>query len=454
MMTVASGPRTDVRPWSSPRPKRRWGCVADVPVLSASSPEPVAFPKGLTDMTSAAGTVTPRDASAKMVVPDPDPALAGVVPGTVPDPGLDRQRGRKWARAAFVPIGVAVVVTFAVTKRGPLVRSLGLLGHLHWIWVPIALGLEWSSMSVFARMQRRLLEAGGANVAPRPMLATVYAANALSTSVPLAGPGLGAGFTFRRFRRQGVDTPLAGWSLMVGGIVSPVAGVLVLVSGALISGNDLLAAVGVVGGVLGVAVVVTLHTAARHPRVRGAIAPGAAWVVGRARRLLRRSAGDPQEEIRTWSDRLASLHADPSVWIRVSSLALANWLTDAGAFAACIYAVGAPVPWRALLLIYGSGVVVRSLGITPGGLGLVEGTLCFGLVGAGLHGGLALASVLLYRLISFWMVAAAGWVVLLCLRRDRRVSNLTIQTRSPAGARPCPVVICVTIGKDARCGGD
>jgi hypothetical protein len=89
--------------------------------------------------------------------------------------------------------------------------------------------------------------------------------------------------------------------------------------------------------------------------------------------------------------------------------------------AASIYAVGAPVPWQALLLVYGSGIVIRSLGITPGGLGLVEGTLCLGLVGAGLHVGPALASVLLYRFISFWMVAGAGWVVLLCLRRGRTV---------------------------------
>jgi hypothetical protein len=106
----------------------------------------------------------------------------------------------------------------------------------------------------------------------------------------------------------------------------------------------------------------------------------------------------------------------------VSGLALANWLTDAGVLAASIYAVGAAVPWQALLLVYGSGVVVRSLGLTPGGLGLVEGTLCLGLVGAGLHVGQALASVLLYRLISFWLLAAAGWVVFVYLRRDRHLA--------------------------------
>jgi len=317
-------------------------------------------------------------------------------------------------------LGAGVLATIAVTRRGDLAGSLARLGHLRWIWVPAALGLEWSSMAAFGRMQRRFLEAGGATVAMSTMLATVYSANALSVSVPLAGPGLGAAFTFRRFKRQGIDPPLAGWSLLVGGVVSTVAGVFVLVGGALLSGNELLVLVGVLGGLSGAAVVVVLHTATRRPRLRSALESAGAWVLGRGRRLLRRSAGgDPSAAIRVWTDRLASLRPGRSVWIGVSGLALTNWLADAGVLAVSIYAVGAHVPWQALLLVYGSGAIVGSLGITPGGLGLVEGTLCIGLVGAGLPAALALAAVLLYRLISFWTVAAAGWVVLLCLHRDQ-----------------------------------
>lgn len=337
-------------------------------------------------------------------------------------------RHRNWVRVVFVLLGATALVTFATTRRAALVESIAVLGHLRWIWVPIALSLEWLSMSTFARMQRQLLKAGGATVEAGTMLAMVLGANALSTSVPLAGPELGAAFTYGRFKQQGVDPPLAGWTLIVGGVLSPVAGVLVLAGGALLSGNDLLAVIGVVGGLLGVAAVAVLHTAVRHSQLRSTLAPTAAWALGRGRRLLRRSMGDPSGEIRAWFDRLASLHVRPSVWMGASSLAVANWLTDAGVLAASIYAVGAPVPWRALLLVYGSGAVVRSLGITPGGLGLVEGTLCLGLVGAGLHSGPALASVLLYRLISFWMVAAAGWVVLLCLRGDRRVGSAILRS--------------------------
>jgi len=364
-------------------------------------------------------TTVPRTAAWKL-----EPELAtGVCDagGEEQDPHPERPEKRHWARVPFVLLGVFVLSAIVVSRRHALAESFSLLGHLRWVWIPIALGLEWWSISVFARMQRRLLQVGGAVVGARTMLATVYAATALSTSVPLAGPELGAAFTFRRFKRQGVDPPLAGWSLLVGGVVSPVAGILVFMVGALLSGNDLLAIAGVVAGILGAAVVVVLHAATHHPRMRATLEPAAAWVLGRARRIFRRSARDAGEEVRAWADRLASLRLDPLVWTEVSALALANWLTDAGVLAASIYAVGAPVPWQALLLVYGSAVVIRSLGITPGGLGLVEGTLCLGLVGAGLHVGPALASVLLYRFISFWMVAGAGWVVLLCLRRHRTV---------------------------------
>jgi uncharacterized membrane protein YbhN (UPF0104 family) len=227
------------------------------------------------------------------------------------------------------------------------------LDHLRWAWVPLALGLEWVSISVFARMQRRLLAVGGATVAARPMLATVYAANAIATSLPLAGPELGAAFTYRRFKRQSVEPPVAGWTLMVGGVLSPLAGVFVLVAGALLSGNDEVAALGALGGVLGMAAIVLLHTAIRHPRLRHLGEWAAAGVLKRIRRLLRRPVGDPQDEIGVWAERLASLRPDASVWTGASILALANWLADAGVLAVSIYAVDATVPWQALLLVTG-----------------------------------------------------------------------------------------------------
>ena len=44
-------------------------------------------------------------------------------------------------------------------------------------------------------------------------------------------PGWPRRFTFRRFTRQGADAPLAGWSLLAGGVVSSAAAALVVVGG-------------------------------------------------------------------------------------------------------------------------------------------------------------------------------------------------------------------------------
>jgi uncharacterized membrane protein YbhN (UPF0104 family) len=111
-------------------------------------------------------------------------------------------------RIAAVTVAVAALAALAAAgtaERAAVAASFAVLGHLHWLWIPAAVLLESASMAAFAIMLRRLLAAGGASVAVRPMLATAYAANAVSVSVPLAGPALATAFTFRRFTRQGAD---------------------------------------------------------------------------------------------------------------------------------------------------------------------------------------------------------------------------------------------------------
>jgi uncharacterized membrane protein YbhN (UPF0104 family) len=325
------------------------------------------------------------------------------------------QRGRRLRMAASV-VALAGFVILVVSKRGSLTTSLGRLGHPQWSWIPIALALEWASMATFARLQVLLLRVGGKRVGNRPMLATIYAANALSVSVPVAGPELGTAFTFRRFTKLGADTSLASWSLLVGGLVSWVGAILILVGGGALSGNALVSGVAVLAGVLTVAIVAALRAEVGRPRVRPGLERPLVWTVRRIGRLMAHPIDDPHQAIRGWLDRVESLRLSRSGWIKVSGLGLTNWLSDAGVLAMSVLAVGALVPWRSLLLVYGLATVVGSVGITPGGIGVVEGTLCLGLVRTGLPGAQALAAVLLYRLISFWLVTAVGWLVLLYLR--------------------------------------
>jgi uncharacterized membrane protein YbhN (UPF0104 family) len=274
-------------------------------------------------------------------------------------------------------------------------------------------------MATFAMMQRRLLRVGGRRVGTGPMMATILAANALSVSVPVAGPELGAAFTFRRFKDQGADTSLAGWTLLVGGIASWFGAIVVLAAGGVLSGNDVVTGVTIGAALLAVSAGLAVWVGVGRTRLRLVVTRSAAWGIRCVSRFLSRPVHDPAAAVDGWIEGLGSLRPSRAEWGKVGGLGLANWLTDIGVLAMSILALGGAVPWRSLLLIYGLATLIGSLGITPGGLGLVEGTLCLGLVSTGLPAALALAAVLLYRLVSFWLVMAAGWLVLLWLRFER-----------------------------------
>jgi len=339
------------------------------------------------------------------------------------------------AGLAAAGAALAAVTAAGWAERTTVTASFTVLAHLHWLWIPAALLLESASMAAFAIMLRRLLAAGGARVGVRPMLATAYAANAVSVSVPLAGPALATAFTFRRFTRQGADAPLASWSLLAGGVTSSAAAALIVVGGGLAAGNIVVTAVTVPGGVLAVAVLVAAVVAVRRPRLRGALERPAGWTLRQGSRMLRRPVAEPGQTIQAWAQRLGSLQLSPAGWTTATGLALANWFADAAVLAVSIRATGATVPWHDLLLVYGSGIAAQSLNLTPGGLGITEGSLGLALVATGLGTSQALAAVLLYRLASFWLVALAGWLVVFWLRRPQARRG---PTPSPNRAVPGP----------------
>src|SRR5690349_17750956 len=211
------------------------------------------------------------------------------LPGTTTGPDAapaPRPGSKQAARIAAAIVAIAALAVAGVAERASVADSFTVLGHLPWLWILAALLLESASMAAFAIMLRRLLAAGGASVGIRPMLATAYAANAVSVSVPLAGPAMATAFTFRRFTRQGADAPLAGWSLLAGGVISSAAAVLIVVGGGLTSGNILVTAVTVPGGVLAVAVLVAAVVAVRRPRLRDALERLAGWMLRPGSRIL------------------------------------------------------------------------------------------------------------------------------------------------------------------------
>jgi hypothetical protein len=81
------------------------------------------------------------------------------------------------------------------------------------------------------------------------------------------------------------------------------------------------------------------------------------------------------------------------------------------------------VPWRGLLVIYSLTQISASLPVTPGGLGVVEGSMAALLVAYGVPTGQSLAVVLLYRIVSFWGLVPIGWGTWLWLEAGQRTGR-------------------------------
>jgi uncharacterized membrane protein YbhN (UPF0104 family)/predicted alpha/beta hydrolase family esterase len=358
---------------------------------------------------------------------DVRPSAAADQEGTarVIESDLARPGKSAWpAVAAIAIVALALLAGAAAAERSWLAGSLTVLSRLHWALIPVAVGLEAVSMAAFAAMFRRLLTAGRVRPRRTEMLATVYAANALSVTVPLAGPGLATAYLFRRFTRQGAGVLLAGWTLLAGGVVTSIAWGFVLAGAGLASGRTVALAVTVPIVALAVVALIAIAAAVRRPSLRLILENYLTQALRRGARLMRWPATDPKLTVRAWADRFGALRLPPSMWALATGDALVNWLTDAAVLAVSIAAVGADVPWHYLLLVYAAGIGAQSLSLTPGGLGITEGAISAALVASGLNIRQAVAAAVLYRLVSFWLKAAIGWLILLVLQARRPAAEI------------------------------
>jgi glycosyltransferase 2 family protein len=86
--------------------------------------------------------------------------------------------------------------------------------------------------------------------------------------------------------------------------------------------------------------------------------------------------------------------------------------------AACVQAFHGSAAIASIAVVYLTGAALGSIIPTPGGIGAVEAALTAGLVAAGLHGTEAASSVLLFRLLTFWLPVPFGWAALNYLERQ------------------------------------
>lgn len=343
--------------------------------------------------------------------PDPPAGLVSrAQPSTARPANTHGRKGPAWWRWLRRGIEVSLVsagVYALYNQRHQVAQASHLLAHLHWPWVGAAMGTEIASMVCFARLQRWLLRAGGADLGLGAMVEITLAGNAMSVSLP-GGAAWSASFAFEQLRRRGAERTLAVWVILVAGALSSFA---LFVLG--VAGIEEAGSVGPAAGLrlpaLAVAaipvVVAALAVVARHSR-RARRAGLAAW--DHLRRDLphgERVSG----ALASLGTRLRAVQPRRRDWAGSFGLALLNWAYDGATLAFSMLALGFAIPWRGLLVAYTLAQLSASLPITPGGIGVVEGSLSFALIAYGLPAKQAVAAALLYRIISFWGLVPVGW---------------------------------------------
>jgi uncharacterized protein (TIRG00374 family) len=308
----------------------------------------------------------------------------------------------------LLAIGVLVLAVWVLSSHTDELSGLSAaIAHLDWWWIAPAILAEAVSFVCFAGMQYELLKCGGVIPPTVPLLRMTLASQALNNSLP-GGNAFSAVYGFRWYRRFGADDPLAVWAMAGTLIASMVSLSLVATAGlALAAGEGAsLDLIPVLIGALLIAIAIGLLFVYERP-----LFVVLTWAMRMSRSILRRPRGDAVAHVDRIMSRITSVHLG---WRQICTVVLwgtANWLFDCSCFAMMFLAIGATIPWNGLLLAYGAGQLAAALPITPGGLGAVEGSITIALVAFGGAQVTTVDAVLLYRLISFWLVLVVGWAM-------------------------------------------
>jgi len=318
-------------------------------------------------------------------------------------------RRRVWPVVRFVlGIGIVLLALWALSSHSSELSGFStVFDNLKWWWIPPALLVELASFVCFAGLQYKFLRCGGLVPPEGALLKMTFASQAITNSFP-GGTAFSAVYGFRWFRRFGADDTLAAWSLVGTVVASVVSLALVATAGlALATGEGAsLDLVPVIVGVFLITVAIGALFVYERP-----LAMVVTWGIRASRKLVGRPRGDLTAEIHRIVAMITAVRLGGRQVASILLWGVANWLFDCACFAMMFLAVNASIPWKGLLLAYGAGQLAATLPFTPGGLGVVEGSITIALVAFGGVHASTVDAVLMYRVISFWLVLVIGWAL-------------------------------------------
>jgi len=319
--------------------------------------------------------------------------LAAVPGGEVTPTQLERIRPR-----ALVTLVASVAAVYLLA--GELAHhSIGsVLGSADWRWGAVALALSaltyvGAALSLTGYVAERL-----------NFLKTllVQVASSFVTLVTPAAVG-GAALNVRYLQHKKIPAAVAVASVGVSQVVAFVLHILLLIVFAAVAGT-------------GTANPIRPPTWAYFVGAGLIVLAGVVLAIPAGRRLVRARLSPTFSRV---LPQLLEVAQHPRKLAEGIGGALLLSLTYILCLSACVAAFGKSVPFAKIGFVYLTGAALGSIIPTPGGLGAVEAALTAGLTAAGVPGAVAVSSVLLFRLLTFWVPVPCGWVALNFLERNQ-----------------------------------
>ena len=269
-----------------------------------------------------------------------------------------------------------------------------------------AVATAFGAIAAMAAVMLVLLNIEGHIAELRGCINITLASNAWSTTVP-GGPALSAWLTFRVHQAWGASTGLCAWFFVVSGALSTVWMALIGISAVVFMGARL-SVWALAGSLAGTAAVVgALYWATRNPAVLKR------WLRFLPARIATKASGVV--------DQVAAIQMSRRRFTAAAAFSLLNQVLDLAVLYFCAWSVLGTAPGfdpglnqtsaMGITLAFIMTKLAGAAQVTPGGVGTVEAILAGSLVTVGLTLVDATAVTVLYRLISFALITAIGWVI-------------------------------------------
>ncbi|NRI67287.1 UPF0104 family protein [Rhodococcus sp. MS16] len=343
-----------------------------------------------------------------MALPGKTPWRLRRPPPSVAESG--RVRGRFWWLKYVLGLALITLLVVEGTLLWPkLNESWQALTEIHWGWVAACIAAQAVSLSGYASVQQRLLNAAGVVAGHLKNLSVIYASTAMALTLP-AGQVFSTAFTYKQTRKWGATPIVASWQLAMCGVIAAATLALLGATGALAFGTKVSPVTLTISIICVALLFVGLRYIAQNP---GSLERLGHWVLARYNSFR---GNHPDRGVSRWSEILTQL--DSVELGRTDTVIAFGWsaihrVADVACLGFACWAVGAHPSFAGLLIAFTAAKAVGSIPLMPGGLGYVDTALITALTIAGATGAQALAAVFVYRMVSLVLVALVGWVVFL-----------------------------------------